>query len=615
MLDDLAYQRARAKIGKKAQEFRSKTEILKIFDQHRKRLQEELKSMREMIPDYKPEENLIQLEGPDIEEQERKYPSMSCGMQWEVTETGIRKIDVKTGARSDIFCHQVIMPNRLFHNIETESMKVELAYRDEHGIQFLVVDQSVISKTSTITDLASKGIDVSSETSKFLVRYLQDVQAINRINGRLLVSETTSKFGWGPIGSRWANNFVPYCKQLDFDGAENFRELASSLKERGSPDEWLKQAYMIRANMDSLPPRIALAASFASVLVRPLGINPFIVDFWGMTEKGKTVLLMLAASIWADPTLGRYISGFQSTAAGFEILGDVLNSLPMILDDSSNASQYLNFEALIYSLCEGAGKTRSNKALGKQRQTNWRNCILTNGERPLHRMVKQGGAINRVLEIDCNKVELFRHPRKVAKTVQANYGHIGKIFVEKLQGIDPAEPAERFDSFLTALPEDSMEKQRQAAACILLADELATEWIFQDHCALQISDLVTCLTLPEQVSEGQRAYDWLCDQISINEQHFREDSKVELWGRVERTKCRVYFFKAALDALLQVGGYDINVLLTWCENNNLWIHTYGRTDISTRISADQDGEKKTKIVKCICLLINPTALPTEYDDV
>lgn len=98
-----------------------------------------------------------------------------------------------------------------------------------------------------------------------------------------------------------------------------------------------------------------LAASFASVLISPLGGLPFIVDLWGETEGGKTVTLMLAASVWADPDESNYIGDFETTDVALEARADLLNSLPMILDDTSKVSSRIrdNFEGMVYDLCSG----------------------------------------------------------------------------------------------------------------------------------------------------------------------------------------------------------------------------------------------------------------------
>ena len=83
----------------------------------------------------------------------------------------------------------------------------------------------------------------------------------------------------------------------------------------------------------SVPARIMLAAGFASVLVEPCGGLPFFVHLWGNTEGGKTVALMLAASIWANPRLGEYVHSFNGTEVTQELSASFVNSMPLILDE------------------------------------------------------------------------------------------------------------------------------------------------------------------------------------------------------------------------------------------------------------------------------------------
>ena len=78
-----------------------------------------------------------------------------------------------------------------------------------------------------------------------------------------------------------------------------------------------------------------LAASFSSVLVYPLGGLPYFVDLWGESEGGKSVATMVAASIWANPDESAYIKDYKGTEVGLEAICDLLNNLPLILDDSS----------------------------------------------------------------------------------------------------------------------------------------------------------------------------------------------------------------------------------------------------------------------------------------
>ena len=62
------------------------------------------------------------------------------------------------------------------------------------------------------------------------------------------------------------------------------------------------------------------------------------MDLWGETEGGKTVTLMLGASVWANPGESRYIGDFKTTDVALEAKSDMLNNLPLILDDTSKVS-------------------------------------------------------------------------------------------------------------------------------------------------------------------------------------------------------------------------------------------------------------------------------------
>ena len=93
------------------------------------------------------------------------------------------------------------------------------------------------------------------------------------------------------------------------------------------------------------------------------------VDLWGESGGGKSVTLMVAASVWGRPMKGAYMRDYGATDVGFEAAADFLNDLPLMLDDTSKRDEKtkMRFEEIIYNLCSGKGKTRSNKELGINR--------------------------------------------------------------------------------------------------------------------------------------------------------------------------------------------------------------------------------------------------------
>ena len=152
-----------------------------------------------------------------------------------------------------------------------------------------------------------------------------------------------------------------------------------AIRSRGSVEKWLETAKEVRGM--SLTARILLAASFASPLLEPLNCLPFFVHLWGVDSgTGKTVALMVAASVWGDPTIGSFVKTFDGTTVGLEKTAAFLNNLPLCLDELQLAKDLkgrTNFD--VYKLAQGVGRTRGNRSGGVDLTPTWRNCILTTG--------------------------------------------------------------------------------------------------------------------------------------------------------------------------------------------------------------------------------------------
>ena len=288
---------------------------------------------------------------------EFNYPGrdeMDCG-SWIADEEGVK---ILVDYNETTVCYHPIFPLERLFNIETKTEKIKLAYKRDNHWKDITVDKDLIASSSKIVKLAAYGIAVTSENAKGLVKYLSDIENLNE--GKISLKTSTSKFGWH------GDDFIPFDTKVIFDDESRFKELSDSLRSRGSYEIWLDLTRRIRKNITHNEPQIYLAASFASVLISKLNMLPFIVNLWGSTGKGKTVALMLAASVWADPSEGKYITDSYATQNAFEIRLDILNHLPLMLDDLSKVKDKCddNFTDLVYLLCSGRGK-RAYKACGR----------------------------------------------------------------------------------------------------------------------------------------------------------------------------------------------------------------------------------------------------------
>lgn len=487
---------------------------------------------------------------------------LDCG-GWTATDTGIYGTD-KMGFEV-VACYHPIMPVQRLVNIDTGIHKVKLAFSLGKRWNSIIEDRNVISDSRAIIGLSKYGIMVNSETSKPLVRYLADVEQMNYD----LIPEVSSV---GRLG--WIDDygFSPYVDDLVFDGEEEYRTRFESIQERGSREIWLDTAKAVRAGKTpgNVIARIVLAASFASVLVKPCNCLPFFVHLWGGTETGKTVSLLLAASVWGNPEVGKYIQTFNATEVGKELGAAFCNSLPLIIDELQLVKDNRkDLDKMIYQLSEGVGRARGRKQGGLQRTPTWRNCIITTGEFPIISPNSGAGAVNRTIEIDCHAEHLFDDPKKTATLLYGNYGFAGREFVEHLMEDGGFEHVQRLqDAMQERLKtDDTMDKQTASAALILAADVLAEEWIFRDGIFLQPEDISKYLVSKETVNQNGRALQYLYDFININQARFGLDADAhqgEVWGDLDDDYA--YIIRSKFDQILADEGYNASAFLGWAKN-------------------------------------------------
>ena len=506
---------------------------------------------------------------------------LDCG-SWNASDTGIYGTD-KLGFEV-VACYHPIMPVQRLVNVDTKVHKVMLAYRLGRRWETVIEDRSVVSDSRSVISLSKYGIMVNSETSKALVRYLADVEQLNYD----LIPEVSSV---GRLGWIDGYGFSPYEENLVFDGEETFRTRFESIQEKGSRQAWLDCVRAVRAGKTpgNVVARIVLAASFASVLVKPCNCLPFFVHLWGGSETGKSLSLVLAASVWANPEIGVYIQTFNATEVGKELGAAFCNSLPLIIDELQLVKDNRkDFDKMIYQLSEGVGRTRGQKQGGLQKTPTWRNCIITTGEFPIISANSGEGAVNRTIEVDCHDTKLFDEPKKTATSLYANYGFAGLEFVEHLMEDGAQERVQKLqEAMQDALKTGyTMDKQTASAALILAADRLSEEWIFQDGILLQPEDISKYLVSKEAVNQNARALQYLYDFININQARFTPEADAhqgEIWGDLDGD-C-AYIIRSKFDQILQDEGYNASAFLGWAKNSgNIICGKDGRPTIVKRIN-------------------------------
>lgn len=501
------------------------------------------------------------------------YPDLNCG-EWQANVKGIRKA-AENGLTTKLASRYPITWVRSMKNVNTGKYKITLAFKKRDRWNEVTTAREVIADKSKISALAAYDFPVTSDTTAALVEYLADLEFYNPDNIELIRS--TSKLGWQENKTA---EFFPYSNegtddQLVFDGENEFADQYDAITPTGDGEKWLDAVRTVRKS-GRIEPLFMMAASFASPLLKIIGVQSFCVNLWGNTEGGKTVTSLLAASIWADPAPGRFMTDFNGTDVSFEVRQNFLNSLPLILDDSATVKNrsFFDMSDFVYKRCKEKGKGRSDKNLGTRDSYSWRQIIIMNGEQPAVSEDMQGGAINRTLDLACGPTAIYEDPRTLCEVIQHNYGWAGADYMAAVLAMDKVQLVELYKAQLNRVNElDGMQKQSNALAAILLADELSEKYLFKDGVRLDITAAAETLSTKDFVSEDKRCYDYLVDQLSIHHDRFYPADtdenlyKGDIWGCVDGGY--MIIIRTIFDSLCKDAGFSGKRFLNWAKAKDL----------------------------------------------
>lgn len=513
---------------------------------------------------------------------------------WECDAEGVKR---HNGFTEEVACMHPIMPVERLVNIDTGEEKLKIAYFKGKYWREIIVGKKELFDSSKIIQLAAVGVSVTSKSARLLSEYLCETEARNY--DVLPECESVSRLGF--IGD--GKLFSPYVEGLTFDGDANYSNIYSAITEKGDFTKWRDVA--VKCRNENITAQIMLAASFASVLIEKIGGLCFFVHLWGVESgTGKTVALMLSASVWGNPVIGQYVQTFNATQVGHEKTAAFLNNIPMCIDElqlSKDSHGRSKFD--VYQLSQGVGRTRGTKTGGIDRTPTWALCILTTGESPLTADNSGAGAVNRVIDIECKASDAVIHDGiGVTRVIKQNFGHAGKMFIECLTDEVIAEARTIYEKHFKELSSGSTtEKQAMAASMILTADELADRFVFRTGKHLTVTQISEFLKSKASVSAGERGYSYMCDWVAMNSNKFRADNEngdtygtiIDDWAYINGA----VFRKAAKDA-----GFDDRALLSWLKTHEL-ILTRGR---------NMTRGKRINGVNVECVVMK---LPSEDEDV
>lgn len=459
-----------------------------------------------------------------------------------------------------LVCYHPIVPVEKYRNIEDGTEKIKIAYYTNYNWNYVVVDKSVISSSQSIIKLADLGVAVTSENAKFLIKYLCEIENLNR--DKIATNCSVSRLGW------FNERLVPYDDSYQIDNEKDIPNLQEKFGTSGELSDWI-EFFRERRKHNNIS-RIIMASAVASILLKDIKQNGFTLHIWGESEYGKTVACMAAQSIFGNPaqTSGKGIGiNFNLTNAGLEYSLNTYNNLPLFINEMQHQKDAVDYDKLLFLISEGKGRTRATKSGGLAKENNWNNVVITNGEKNIIKDNSNAGAYNRCISCEITEYS-YENLSEVADFSKENYGTVIREILKNLKKYD----IKAIYNEKLAMTEKQLitNKQKILEALIMTGDQILTDIIFKDELYLTLDDFENKTIKKDEVVVEERAYEVVKEWYTSQKRHFVTDGKVqedelkvEIYGRTMENGF-VAIIPGAMKKVLEDNGYDKNeVLNAW----------------------------------------------------
>ncbi|MBV5309321.1 DUF927 domain-containing protein [Chromatium okenii] len=266
-----------------------------------------------------------------------------------------------------------------------------------------------------------------------------------------------------------SDNFVPYVSYTGYSKAFNSFVLPDGLYNKDG-----KKLVVYDQRADDLPldvngsytvwkndiashavqypiPAFALIVPFSSLLFPFVDLGTIFTHFYGLSSRGKTLLLQLAASVFGNGSDPRnssqksLISQWNATPVGLEGMAALYNGSIGLLDEIHKCDDK-DFPNAIYALCGGINKARGKSTGALREQKSWVFPGLSSGEQSgLEKIAKTKeeatlGRLIRFLDIHIDgqiftgldDIEGERLATQLKGHCSNHYGHAARDFMQQL---------------------------------------------------------------------------------------------------------------------------------------------------------------------------------------
>ena len=456
--------------------------------------------------------------------------ALRCG-DWIADDEGVRRMTTK-GNGGD-FTYQwasriPTMPTGILVNAETGEERIRLDFYKAGKWSNITADRADVASKNRIVNLANHGLEVTTDNAQYLVKYISECVTENPAD---MPRETfIDHFGWTDDGG-----FAPYVYGLTIDAGPTGDALVNAITQKGTLDEWLK---IVRPLMDNIYLRFTVAASLAAPLLEIIKGLPYVFHLWGGTGSGKTVGIMVAASVWGNPQFGAMVRTMNMTDNALVGIASTLRNIPFFGDELQTIKDRFNgYDRLLYRITEKTGRARMTADRRVEKPETWNTGFIFTGEEPVTGENSGGGVKNRVIEIECDG-PVVEHGNQVVRAINEHYGTLGPEYIKKALQVDIRAAYDM--TFQELMKTGTTDKQAMTMALLMVADDIFRIYFLNSEIpGLMVKDVAPFLLSKKQVDISERAYSAVIDWIAENTDKFyvaheddaeHRDCDGRIWG-------------------------------------------------------------------------------------
>lgn len=373
-------------------------------------------------------------------------------------------------------------------------------------------------------------VSSSSELRKYLFKYgviykeffehwvneyvVEGIQALQVSNG---VINITHLLGWQNVNNEAYPKFI-----LDKYQSKN-RPLIEYYDKHFQFKKGTLEGQLEFIEEEILPykeTRMALTIGLASIVAGYIephkSIGTLVINVCGKSSTGKSSIMEIAGSMFANPELSNYgiVRTFNATENFIMSMCEGRNGIPILLDDINSNKDEHSKQNLIYQLASQEPRARcKNNGDTQIKRDKWSGLAIITSENPLLNMeaLTQGSQARTLTLSNIQWTQSAEHSETIKAKVKDNYGYLGIEIANIIQNMELKEILDKQDSYSNEIYKkmeirDSFSNRISSKmAPIVITAELINKFYCKE--AVNVNEVIDFLVQNEQKSICSRAID------------------------------------------------------------------------------------------------------------